>query len=99
MEFATGFGGLLPSTFEQVGVEEDGLNLPDAFPSDANITFLSETFAGRFGLLQHPGEGGGIEVPLVEGEPALGDDAGDDARLVVQDPMVQTPPLLRSAIR
>ncbi len=76
---AGGFGNGLVAEGDEGFMEGNRRDLPDALPVDGAAAFFCEALAGSFCFGEHRGEGGGIEVALVEGEAALGDDAGDDA--------------------
>ena len=67
---------------DQVGVEQDRLDLPDAIPLDARSSLRRRS--ARWPLwprLQHQRQRIGVQVALVERHVALADDRGDDARL------------------
>jgi hypothetical protein len=64
---------------DEIVVKKDRLDLPEAFPGNGDVAFGGEAFAGfsRFG--KHAGESSGVEMTLVERNPAFFDNAGNDA--------------------
>src|SRR4051812_38177393 len=52
---------------DEVIVEEDRLDLPEALPGNGDVAFGGEAFAGFPRVSQHTGEGRGVEVALVQG--------------------------------
>ena len=64
---------------DEVGVERDGLDRPDAGPVDGAAFFFGEAAAGGLGFAVHGGEDLGREVALVQSAFAAADYGGDDA--------------------
>ena len=64
---------------DEVGVEGQGFNAPDAGPLHRAAFLAGEAFTRLLGLGIHAGEHGRIEVTLVERQFATAHDGGDDA--------------------
>lgn len=56
-----------------------GLDLPETFPSHSDAAFFGELLGSGASVMQHLGEGCGVQMALIEGDAAFFDDAGDDA--------------------
>ena len=79
MGFGAGVGDGFVAEGDEIGVEKDRLDLPEAFPGNGDVAFFREAFAGFLRFGKHAGERGGVEMALIERDPAFFDDAGDDA--------------------
>src|SRR5256714_3360953 len=66
---------------DEIVVEEDRFDLPEAFPGNGDVAFARETLAGFACFGEHAGKSGGVEMALVERDSAFFDDARDDAGL------------------
>src|SRR5436190_2501702 len=66
---------------DEVLIEQYRFNLPEPIPRCIDLAFPRKKFARRLGLLEHPRQGGRIEMALVQGDPALFHDTGHDPRL------------------
>src|SRR4051812_3993054 len=75
-----GFADRFIGEIDQLSVEEDRLDAPDAVPFDRDVSFFCEALTGILRLLKHAAKRGGIEMTLVERDPAFLDHARDDPR-------------------
>src|SRR4051812_24962570 len=80
MHRAGGFMNRAVAQFDQVWMEWDRFDLPDAAPGYVHLLFTGETFAGCFGLIEHREEFSGIDMALVKGDVAFAHYGGDDTR-------------------
>jgi len=99
MSLATCLTDRIRAHIDKVFVEQHRLNLPKPVPRNFDVSLFGKPFAGLFGLVKHPSERSGIEMALVEGNPAFFYNASDNARLGRTGADRANTPLLRSAIR
>src|SRR5205085_2688120 len=79
MRFGAGVGNGFVAEGDEIVVEEDRFDLPEAFPTHGDVSFFRESFAGFVSFGEHARESGGVEMALVERDPAFFHDAGDNA--------------------
>ena len=64
---------------DQLRIEQNGFDIPKAFPGNANSAFAGETLRGRTRVREHGCQRRGVEMALIERDAAFLDDAGHDA--------------------
>src|SRR5205085_9956779 len=81
MWLGAGLGNGFVAERDEIVVEKNRLDLPEAFPGNGDVPFARETLAGFACFGEHAGKSGGVEMTLVERDPACYDDARDAAGL------------------
>src|SRR5262245_50379084 len=81
MNFAAGFADGFVAQRDELVVEWMRINLPNTIPSGGDVSLFRKTFAGVTSVLQQSSERGLVEVPLIESDPTIFNNAGNNARL------------------
>src|ERR1051325_2847952 len=80
MGFCAGLANRFFAKIDKIFVKQNRLDAPNPFPGKIDISFSSEFLACAFCFAQHSRERAGIEMALIQRDPAFFDHACDDAR-------------------